>query len=122
MPSRALPGAMMAVGLCPARMTTRYDYGTCQLIVACMFSLATRVRHGPLSSILRVDLSQAQMMRRCGFGALKLAAVCACSGGHIKEIECIAWSDDGRFIASGSRDGTIRIWEASTARCLNVLN
>ncbi|CAG7853315.1 Dynein assembly factor with WDR repeat domains 1 AltName: Full=Outer row dynein assembly protein 16 [Serendipita indica DSM 11827] len=34
--------------------------------------------------------------------------------GHIKEVECLAFSPDGRLIASGSRDGTARIWDVST--------
>ena len=31
--------------------------------------------------------------------------------GHEDHILCLAFSQDGKFIASGSRDKTVRIWE-----------
>lgn len=34
--------------------------------------------------------------------------------GHAGLIECIAYSPDGRYIASGSWNGSVRIWEADT--------
>lgn len=41
--------------------------------------------------------------------------------GHSNSIECIACSPDGRYVASGSRDGTIRIWEIESGRLKKVL-
>ena len=39
-------------------------------------------------------------------------------GGHKREVECVAFSADGKILASGSRDQTIRLWEASTGKPL----
>lgn len=41
--------------------------------------------------------------------------------GHEGVIRRIAWSPDGKFLASPAGDGTIRIWAADTGECLRVL-
>ena len=40
--------------------------------------------------------------------------------GHAKAINAIAWSPDGKHIASGSSDHTVRIWEAASGLCTRV--
>lgn len=40
--------------------------------------------------------------------------------GHKGEIGRIAWSPDGRMLASGSKDKTIRLWNAETGDCLQT--
>ncbi len=35
-------------------------------------------------------------------------------GSHTAEIPSVAWSTDGKIIASGSLDGTIKIWDSAT--------
>ncbi len=42
--------------------------------------------------------------------------------GHKASIRRIAWSPDGRMLASPSTDGTIRLWDAETGACLRTLN
>ena len=39
--------------------------------------------------------------------------------GHSSEVDAVAWSPDGKRIASGSRDTTVQVWDASTGS--NVL-
>ncbi len=41
--------------------------------------------------------------------------------GHTAGIGRIAWSPDGRLLASPSADGTIRLWDAASGTCLHVL-
>jgi len=41
--------------------------------------------------------------------------------GHLYTINALAWSPDGRVIASGSWDGTVRIWDVETAETVAIL-
>ena len=41
--------------------------------------------------------------------------------GHAALVQTVDFSLDGRLVASGSEDHTIRLWEVSTGECLNVL-
>lgn len=39
-------------------------------------------------------------------------------GGEAGKIETLSWSPDGRYLASGSSDGMVRIWEVKTSRTI----
>ena len=42
--------------------------------------------------------------------------------GHGKEVVSVIFSPDGKLLASGSKDGTIKIWDIDTGECLNTLS
>ena len=42
--------------------------------------------------------------------------------GHKSDVSIAVFSDDGKYVASGSKDGIIRIWNTEEATCLKILN
>jgi WD40 repeat protein len=40
--------------------------------------------------------------------------------GHTKVIRSVAWSSDERFGLSASHDGTARLWDLASGRCVRV--
>jgi hypothetical protein len=41
--------------------------------------------------------------------------------GHGANVSAMAWSDDGKLLASGAYDDAVRVWDAQTGRCLLTL-
>ena len=41
--------------------------------------------------------------------------------GHTGEVYSVAWSPDGKTLASGSSDQTVKLWEAATGKLLTTL-
>ena len=40
--------------------------------------------------------------------------------GPTRRVESLSWSDDGRWLLSGGNDGTARLWEVDSGRCLRT--
>ena len=42
--------------------------------------------------------------------------------GHTSLVRCISVCPTGQWLASGSDDGTVRLWEVATGRCMRTLS
>ena len=41
--------------------------------------------------------------------------------GRLGSLKCVAWSPDGKFVATGSSDHTARVWDAASGDCMAIL-
>ena len=41
---------------------------------------------------------------------------------HDKDVTCLSFSPDGKWLASGSKDKTVRIWDMHNKKCIRVYN
>jgi formylglycine-generating enzyme required for sulfatase activity len=41
--------------------------------------------------------------------------------GHTKKVQALAWSPDGKYLASAGQDVTVKVWEPATDRCLRTI-
>jgi hypothetical protein len=56
-----------------------------------------------------------------GSGRLGPAAVPVCVyKGHLHAVKAVAWSPDGRLLASGGGDGTVQVWDSVTAKTIYI--
>ncbi|EIV91289.1 WD40 repeat-containing protein [Frankia sp. QA3] len=67
------------------------------------------------------DADENPLVQRAMFHVLDRARVQRILRGHTDRISSVAWHPDGSTIASGSYDGTVRIWDVATGRTVAVL-
>ena len=40
--------------------------------------------------------------------------------GHLSNVDCVAWHPNANYIASGSADRTVRVWDVNDGECVRV--
>ena len=40
--------------------------------------------------------------------------------GHLSNVDCVAWHPNANYVASGSADRTLRLWDLSDGECVRV--
>ena len=65
--------------------------------------------------------SAGRRTRRCGSGTRTSGAELACLRGHDGAVTSVAFDREGRRIVSGSDDDTVRVWDAASGDCLEVI-
>jgi hypothetical protein len=69
-----------------------------------------------LGECVRTPVAQRALMAALAFSHLRTNLA-----GHTDTVRCVAWSPDGRRIATASRDGSARIFDAASGRSLAEL-
>jgi WD40 repeat protein len=82
----------------------------------------TRTASGPSPTLLMVRrLSAAASIATSASGTLKPGDSCVHLRGHTADIRALVFTPDGRTLASGSEDRTIRLWNPKTGEPTKLL-
>jgi len=82
---------------------------------------ATRRRLRKWSSVPRIEIDDAKQIRLADEATSAKPTVRHILEGHTKAITCLAFSRDGRRLASGSKDEPVRLWDMKSLKTLAIL-
>jgi hypothetical protein len=86
------------------------------------FEAVERPRHVPaITNWFRVKLERAGADGKSRTKAQQMKDNSLSLKGHARIVHCIDFSPDGKQLASGSEDQTVRVWDLSTGKALYVL-
>ncbi|SHN24403.1 WD40 repeat domain-containing protein [Cryptosporangium aurantiacum] len=89
------------------------------------YALANVDRYPELAVLLATaalaDCARTPIAARALMSALAFSHAESVLSGHADAVRAVAWSPDGTSVATASRDGTARIWDASTGTVSRVL-
>ena len=40
--------------------------------------------------------------------------------GHLSDVDCVAWHPNANYIATGSADRTVRVWDVASGECVRI--
>jgi WD40 repeat protein len=68
------------------------------------------------------DSADTPLVQRVMYRVIEVAAIRRVLRGHRDRLSSVAWHPSGKLLATGSYDGTVRLWDVQHARTLAVLS
>ena len=110
----------MAGALLPQRLLVLCASTTAAMAACCLNSHKARRACSRLRSAQMANAWPAPMMRGRVFGMQQPASNCSPSRGHGKGVRTsgIAFSPDGKWVASTGNDAAVQVWDAETGKVI----